>query len=440
MAKSSADLRVQTKHRHWLRRFKQGVVNIGSSRKLRLAYTSAIMILLAVYITHGWLWATNADNLPARAYSLIFDYCFPVVAAITIVASIILLATPFGGEKMADDFRRIGLVNAAGEPPQLLRRYKDKSANHVTVMEYDSRGLPLPKWEDMRGNIESILNLNIAKITQGSNNATVNLYTVPASAGLPDRIDWNDKYLEKDSAIYVLGKSLLGDVKVDINKTPHILLGGSTGSGKSVLLRLLLYQAIKKGAIVQVVDFKGAVDFNAYWDDWADIITDIDTAILKLDMLVQELARRKRLLRESKCRNIDEHNKKADLKLRRIIFGVDEIAEMLDKSGLDKTARDKQSKAEGMLATIARQGRAFGIHLILSTQRPDAAVVPGQIKNNIDYRVCGKADNVLSVIILDCGDAEDRIPKDSQGLFLDNTGTLFRAYYFDDELLQHIRW
>ena len=88
MAKSSADLRVQTKHRHWLRRFKQGVVNIGSSRKLRLAYTSAIMILLAVYITH------NADNLPARAYSLIFDYCFPVVAAITIVASIILLATP----------------------------------------------------------------------------------------------------------------------------------------------------------------------------------------------------------------------------------------------------------------------------------------------------------------------------------------------------------
>ena len=60
-------------------------------------------------------------------------------------------------------------------------------------------------------------------------------------------------------------------------------------------------------------------------------------------------------------------------------------------------------------------------------------VVPGQIKNNLDGRICGKADNVLSQIILDNTDAADRIPKDSQGLFLNQDGILFRGYLFDNE-------
>ena len=81
---------------------------------------------------------------------------------------------------------------------------------------------------------------------------------------------------------------------------------------------------------------------------------------------------------------------------------------------------------------IARQGRAFGIHLILATQRPDANIIPGQIKNNIDFRVCGRADNVLSQIVLDNTDANSKIPKDSQGRFLTNSNTVFQAYWFDD--------
>jgi S-DNA-T family DNA segregation ATPase FtsK/SpoIIIE len=88
-----------------------------------------------------------------------------------------------------------------------------------------------------------------------------------------------------------------------------------------------------------------------------------------------------------------------------------------------------------MLASIARLGRAFGIHLILATQRPDATIISGQIKNNIDFRVCGRADNVLSQIVLDSTDAADLIPKDVSGHFLLQDGTLFQAYWFDDRLL-----
>ena len=90
------------------------------------------------------------------------------------------------------------------------------------------------------------------------------------------------------------------------------------------------------------------------------------------------------------------------------------------------------NKIESKLSMIARQGRAFGIHLILATQRPDSNILHGQIKNNITYRICGRADNVLSQIILDNTSAADQIPEDSQGRFILNDGTVFQAYWFDD--------
>ena len=84
-------------------------------------------------------------------------------------------------------------------------------------------------------------------------------------------------------------------------------------------------------------------------------------------------------------------------------------------------------KIESELSIIARQGRAFGIHLVLATQRPDATILNGQIRNNIDTRICGRADNVLSQIILDNTDASDKIAKSSQGRFLTNSGKIFQA-------------
>ena len=91
------------------------------------------------------------------------------------------------------------------------------------------------------------------------------------------------------------------------------------------------------------------------------------------------------------------------------------------------------SKIESKLSMIARQDRVFGIHLILATQRPDANILSGQIRNNINCRICGRADNVLSQIILDSTAAADQIPKDARGRFLLHDGTVFQAYWFDDE-------
>jgi hypothetical protein len=72
------------------------------------------------------------------------------------------------------------------------------------------------------------------------------------------------------------------------------------------------------------------------------------------------------------------------------------------------------------------------IHLILATQRPDANILSGQIKNNVNCRICGRADTILSQIILDSTAAAEQIPKDARGRFLLHDGTLFQAYWFDD--------
>lgn len=118
-----------------------------------------------------------------------------------------------------------------------------------------------------------------------------------------------------------------------------------------------------------------------------------------------------------------------------MVFACDEVAEVLDKSGRNKEDKELLGQIESRLATIARLGRAFGIHLILATQRPDANIIHGQIKNNLDFRVCGRADNVLSMIILDNTSAADQIPKDARGRFITADGTVFQGFLFDDRQL-----
>lgn len=142
-------------------------------------------------------------------------------------------------------------------------------------------------------------------------------------------------------------------------------------------------------------------------------------------------------IREGKndAANITEYREKSGDYMQRIVFACDEVAELLDKTGADKARKELLAQIEARLALIARQGRAFGIHLILATQRPDANILPGQIKNNMNIRICGRADTTLSTIIIGDGRAAEQIPHDAQGRFIMEDGTVFQAYYFNDDTI-----
>ena len=336
---------------------------------------------------------------------------------------------PKGAYRINRMMRRISVKNRMGETPMLIGAEKDTESKAM-IYEFIGYGIPLGYYEDNSAEIEAALNANIVRIMQGKSLSKALIYAVSYDEGLPQFVTWDRSRIHRRDFEIVLGESLLGDVVVDLNKMPHLLIGGSTGSGKSVLLKSLIYQCYVKGALVYIADFKGGIDFNGRWRAITNVETNIDELIERLEKIVSELTERKLEFFENNAVNITEFREKTGQDCRRIVFACDEVAELLDKTGLEKAAKEKVVKVENLLSTIARQGRAFGINLILATQRPDANILSGQIRNNIDYRACGRADDVLSKIVLDNTDASEKIPKYEQGLFLDNMGTLFRAFYF----------
>ena len=409
---------------------KSGMRRIRSDRQTR---TRAIVVAVVFALMFLLTMLSVPDGALAAFERGLYGIAFAIFGVLLVTLGTAAAGLPRGFLSIAQDIQRIGLKNAAGEYPVLIDRHKEDDT--VEVLTFLNHGVYLAQFEDYREKLESALDINIVSVEQGTNNRTVRLRAVPASGALPAMLPWANRYLNNEDFVLVLGRGLAGLVTVNLATTPHILLGGSTGSGKSVLLKLLVMESIKKGAVVCVADFKGGVDYPAVWHEHCRFCLALEELVPLLDELLAILEERKRLFKNVGCANLGEYNAAMNEDLPRYIFACDEVAEVLDKTGLSKEQKEQVAQVESRLATIARQGRAFGIHLILATQRPDANILAGQIKNNIDCRVCGRADNILSQIILDSTDAADRISKTSRGRFLLHDGTVFQAFLFDDKTL-----
>ena len=425
-------LNQQTQKKYLLLRFVNGCKSLV--QKKERIFVLWFFYPLSILIWYLFKSGLGLEDIPlvSPVLFVLVDLMLPALLIGGTLVILILFGTPYGFNKTSNEFQRIGMTNSAGEVPMLLTRTRDQRHSNVEILEFDAVGIPLTEWEKERGYIEAALNVNIVKIIEGRNKRRILLHVVSADSGLPDFIEWNDSYLTDDDSTLILGKSQLGLESVDLSKIPHILLGGSTGSGKSILLKVLLVQSLKKNAIVSIADFKGGVDFPKIWHDKCKMCFDEDTLLTLLTELTDELERRKTLFRDTGCANIGDYNKRSAVPLQRHIFACDEVAEVLDKTGLTKEQKETIGLIESRLSIIARQGRAFGIHLILATQRPDANILSGQIRNNIDCRVCGRADTILSQIILDNTTAAEQIPKHKAGRFILHDGTVFQGFWVDE--------
>ena len=414
------------------------IKKIIKNHKYLITFSIYVITMLLI-----WFWISFVQTFKVPFLQQQFDVMVAIISAalillITIVV-LILIGKPKGAKSINNNLHRIGLVNQSQEAPVLLARTKSKNNTRMEILRFESHGIPVYIWQDNLEKIESALNIRIDSIEEGKNCRQIVVRCVSGRYCLPEKLAWDKGKISSKESVLVLGESITSNVTVDLSKVPHILIGGSTGSGKSVLLKLLLMQCVAKGAKVYIADFKGGIDFPPMWHEKCEIITDQGKLLNILDEVVMELENRKILLCQTGCHNIDDYNDNSIKNpLQRIIIGCDEIAEVLDKTGLDKAQKEIVGKIEMRLSIIARQGRAFGIHLIIATQRPDANIICGQIRNNIDTRICGRADDVLSKIILDNTEASKKIPKTSQGRFLTNTGVVFQAYLFDDTKLNNL--
>lgn len=310
-----------------------------------------------------------------------------------------------------------------------------KNKNGQKVILTFKSNIPLAEWRNARDRLETALDCNILKMENGSNKRIVRLTTLPSGYVIPSMIEWSEDYLDSRKGVLTVGKSALENISFDLNRVPHVLVAGETGSGKSVILRCLLWQMILQGAQVYMIDFKGGVEFGKQYEKYGEVIMERDRALKVLEMLVKENDSRLRKFRDLEVKNLDEYNSRTKQNLCRIGVFTDELAEMLDKKGVAKEEKIIYEQLEGKLSTLARLSRATGINLFMGVQRPDANVLTGQIKNNIPVRISGRfADKTASEIVLGNTDAVN-LP-DIKGRFLYKVGNEtieFQSFYFDDE-------
>ncbi len=220
----------------------------------------------------------------------------------------------------------------------------------------------------------------------------------------------SDIYKDSSSPLTIaLGKDIVGNPFVtDLKKLPHLLIAGTTGSGKSVginaMLLSLLYRNSPDTLKLLMIDPK-MLEFSIY-NDIPHLLTPVITkpkhAITALANMVNEMERRYKILSQSKTKNIENYNEKAKKQglphIPYIVVIIDELADLMMTSG---------KEVEFYISRLAQMARASGIHLLVATQRPSVDVVTGLIKANLPSRISFKVGQKIdSKVILDASGAD----------------------------------
>ena len=329
-----------------------------------------------------------------------------------------------------DMFNQINFSAFNGSSPDFLGA---QETEYFKILTFKSM-IPLIEWQKRKDFFETYFNAQIAEINNNvDNNNIVNLCMIKKS--LPEILLWNDKYIPTYKERLIIGAGYINYVFLDLNKSAHAFIAGETGSGKSNILKCLIYQCALKGHKIKLIDFKRGVSFSDF-DKVVDIYSDYDKIQMFLEELVAETKHRLDLLRESRVESMEQYNRTVPInnQMPRIILFIDELAELI-RAG----ERQASKNITNSLETLTRLSRAAGINVIMGIQRPDAMIINGQIKNNVSLRICGRfVDPEPSRIMLG-NDSANKLPK-IRGRFIwkDDEQIEFQAFRITSDLMGHL--
>ena len=435
------------------REYKKGKVNLfqfieiafnqfkHNKRKLSVLMILTIIFVLTILVIIN-LRADIFDNKIIDLINTIFktnissNIVLIILAVLFYILFTIGLGTPLNSKKISEKIYNAGIVNYARETAIFIASYVNPKDKNTIIYKFFTNSTNLEDWEKNLDKIE-IYDYKIKDLKRIGNNKIL-LCLTKEDLNNPIPKLWDNSYLLKNEneLKVVLGVDAFGEQEIwNMSVIPHGLEGGESNSGKTANIKLILAQVLLLGHEVYLADFKNAIDYEKIWYEKCKIVSTKNELSNVLDNLLNEYDVRVEELIKAGANNIDNYNKMSSQKMKHIVFAFDEVAEVfaVDKKYLSKEEQEQLSKIEANIDKIARLGRATGIHLLLSTQRPSADIIPKQTRTNIGYRICFRADEILSNIILDNKEASDRIPKNARGIYISNVNRkLSQGYWIDD--------
>ncbi len=301
--------------------------------------------------------------------------------------------------------------------------------------------------EDVIKALKSVTKRDVHCIWTDSHQMVFRVSRLDSPSALPRMVKWSDamRFYPRDDSImpYCIGATERHKWKwYDVKGKPHLLVAGSSESGKSNLVNGIIATNASmyspRELRIVLIDMKGGIEFT-HWDElphvlW-DMVKDVDEAEARLEHLVHIMKRRNGIQAAVKAKNINAYNAKVDpdKRLERVLVVIDELNNFV---GLGA----QTERIHNLLALLTSQGRAVGIHVIMSTQHAEVKVIPGRIQTNAATRMCGWVPNIhASMNVLGTPEATriDNIP----GRFAANAGReniVVQVPYITDQDIQGV--
>ncbi len=294
---------------------------------------------------------------------------------------------------LTDCFVNSGLKSATGKLPDFISDLPvDEFVRELVITNAFQ---PLARFREAQNQISTSLKIYIDEVTE--NRASGTIHILYSHQQIPKMVELAEN-IHQPMNQFVIGQTRIKTIFSDLGQTPHLLIGGQTGGGKSTFLRSFITTLYTQNLNYEfiLIDMKGGLEFQLF-DNRSRISVLFDNKrvkeqISKLDQLLDE---RFLLLKENQCKDLTEFLKIESGKLKipksmnkvhyqsmnRVVIVIDEAAELF-LSSTRSTISDTQDMTRKVIR-LAAQGRAVGIHLVIATQKPDSNAVNSQIKANL---------------------------------------------------------
>lgn len=297
----------------------------------------------------------------------------------------------FQKRKTKEIFESIGLTDRFGRTPALVYREQIDKFREFMLLSVHSIGVDA--FESKRQELEAAFGKPIESIKRPNDCRYIEI--IFSTKKLPDGIDFNEmaaqKPLKPDH--FYVGESMNRLVVSDIKKLPHLMIAGTTGAGKSVFFKQVLASLLKSASHLQIyfIDLKNgleAIDFKEAPN--VAIAKDTNEALYFLEKVHSEMNKRFKYLEAKGFKTIEPNRDKMD----RIVIAVDEASELYAEKSKFDDGYEVSGQIQNLTNSLARLGRAAGIHLILATQKVNKESINTVIQENISARMCFKMNTL----------------------------------------------